>query len=112
MFDLVRNLKRKGYITAMLSNTEKPSVRHFEEQKYYDLFDPAVFSCVEGFRKPDPTIYKKLISVLKLRPEQIIFFDDKRENVDAAASLGIIAEQYTSFESLEKTLSQNNISFL
>ncbi len=38
-------------------------------------------------------------------PSEMIFVDDRQENVDAAAKLGITALLYTEFSELEKQLS-------
>ena len=44
MFSLARALHRSGYKTAVLSNTEAPSVEYFRQQDY-DMFDTVIFSC-------------------------------------------------------------------
>ncbi len=89
MFELAQTLQKNGYITAMLSNTEKPSVRFFHSKNYSTLFNPAVFSCEEGMRKPQPQIYQLLLRRLGLSGQEVAFIDDKPENIEAARAAGI-----------------------
>jgi HAD superfamily hydrolase (TIGR01509 family) len=41
-----------------------------------------------GCRKPEPRIFQILLDRLRAEPQKIIFVDDKKVNLDAAASLG------------------------
>ena len=42
-----------------------------------------------GMRKPDENIFNYLIKHHDLSPKRTLFIDDKKENTDAAESLGI-----------------------
>jgi len=88
VFKLVSVLKKNGYKTGFLSNTETPSMEFFHEQKY-NMFDVLVFSCKEGFRKPEKEIYEITLHRLNTRPEETLFIDDRIENIRGAESLGI-----------------------
>lgn len=88
VFKLAAGLHRRGYKTALLSNTEAPSVAFFHEQQY-GMFDAAVFSCLEGVSKPDPRIYGKVIDRLDTRPGSILLIDDSPENVRGAERAGM-----------------------
>ena len=39
--------------------------------------------------KPDPTIYSLTLDKLQILPEEAVYVDDKRENVDVAQQLGM-----------------------
>jgi putative hydrolase of the HAD superfamily len=82
----VSALKNKGYKIALLSNTEMPMVDYFRKRNY-DFFDFTVFSCVEGFIKPEKEIYEITLGKLNMKPEETVFIDDKQENVLAAKNL-------------------------
>jgi putative hydrolase of the HAD superfamily len=56
---------------------------------FYQCFEKVYFSYELGMRKPDPEIFNYLIDVLELSPKRTLFIDDKKENTDAAAKLGI-----------------------
>ncbi|MDR2758785.1 MAG: HAD family phosphatase [Spirochaetaceae bacterium] len=57
----------------------------------FDLPDSGIFSCEVGSIKPEEAIYRRLLSALGCEPEELVFFDDVRINVDKARSLGIQA---------------------
>ena len=40
-------------------------------------------------RKPDPQIFSYILNKHDLSPKRTLFIDDKKENTDAAAALGI-----------------------
>lgn len=84
------NLLRNRYKLAILSNHAKEWSEYMKQE--FDLFksfDPIIFSCDVGFRKPDPQIYEMALERLKCEPEECIFIDDKKRNTDAGEKLGI-----------------------
>lgn len=56
--------------------------------------------------KPDPEIYKLLLSRYSLRPADCIFIDDNPANVAAAQTLGIHAITFTNCPDLRKQLAE------
>lgn len=54
-----------------------------------DLVDLMVFDEEEGVAKPDARIYLRTLLRLGVQPEEAVFVDDKRENVEAARQLGM-----------------------
>lgn len=42
-----------------------------------------------GLRKPSPEIYRHAIDVLTVRPQDIVFVDDRPRNLDAARDVGL-----------------------
>lgn len=54
--------------------------------------------------KPSQEIYQMVEDILGVKPENILFFDDKSENVEAAAQRGWHARQYVSYEGLVRDL--------
>ena len=55
----------------------------------WSIFNQVFTSGHAGMRKPDPEFYRHVLHEIKLSPEEILFIDDKMENVLAAKSLGI-----------------------
>ena len=43
-----------------------------------------------GLQKPDPRIYRLTCERLALQPSEVVFVDDRQENVDAAQAFGMI----------------------
>jgi len=88
MFSLASRLRKKGYRTALLSNTEAAAMQHFY-QLQYDMFDVLVFSCAEGTRKPEREIYELTIRRLGSQPSQSVLIDDKQEYINGAKRAGL-----------------------
>ena len=87
--ELIRDLKAAGYKLYVLSNMSHEFIAYLRQKEVYAYFDGEVVSCEEGVVKPDPAIYRTLIDRYSLDVEQTMFIDDRRENVEVAASFGI-----------------------
>ncbi len=80
--------------------------------KHYDflkLFNGIVVSGTEGIRKPDQEIYQLLLDRYDLRPERLIFIDDKPENVETSEKLGFHGHVFESAEGLRDRLDTFNL---
>lgn len=88
MFTVAARLRKNGYKTALLSNTEAAAMQYFY-QLQYNMFDVLVFSCAEGTRKPEKKIYELTIQKLGSRPGQSVFIDDKPEYINGAKEAGL-----------------------
>ncbi len=88
MVKLLCQIKTR-YATACLTNTE-PEIAEVNRQKgLYALFDHAFLSTEMGRRKPDKEMFLAVIRRLAVPPGEIVFVDDKLENVAAADSAGM-----------------------
>jgi putative hydrolase of the HAD superfamily len=94
--ELLRDLKRRGLKTACLSNTND---RHWrtvmrEDPQYRPLaeLDYCLASHELGVMKPAERIYRLAERRMGYGGGQILFFDDKAENVHAARAAGWRAE--------------------
>ena len=63
-------------------------------------------SCYVGLRKPDRRIYQVALDVLRSDPEETVFIDDRAENAEAAASLGMHAIRYEGSAKLAAQLAE------
>ncbi|SHG42558.1 HAD-IA family hydrolase [Flavobacterium johnsoniae] len=93
--DFVKELSKK-YRLFLLSNTDSIHIATFEKTvgvpfytDFYNCFEKVHFSFEIGKRKPNANSYQHLIDEHNLVPEQTLFVDDKKENTDAAATLGL-----------------------
>ncbi|OPC78956.1 hypothetical protein B4N89_33110 [Embleya scabrispora] len=89
---------------ALLSNAPIEMARHIEEQDWSRLFRHRVFSADLGLAKPDARIYLHLCERLDARPDQLLFIDDRPENLTAARALGIESLHYTDTPTLRADL--------
>ena len=111
MFELVSNLHKNGFKTALLSNTEKPSVEFFRQQKY-DMFDLTIFSCEQGIEKPQKQIYLITAQRLSLLPQQCVFIDDRIECVEGANRAGLRGILFQNYPQLINELSLMGLKVL
>lgn len=86
---LIRDLKAAGYRLYVLSNMSCEFIAFLRKKEVYAYFDGEVVSCEEKVVKPMPEIYRRLIDRYSLDVKETMFIDDRKENVDVAATLGI-----------------------
>lgn len=107
MLELVRELKAAGHRLYGLSNWSAETFPLIcDDYPALKLLDGMVVSGNEGVIKPDPEIYKLLLSRYSLQPADCIFIDDNPANVAAAQTLGIRAIRFTSCSNLRTQLLQ------
>lgn len=89
MVALIKDLQRQGYQTALLSNVRESHAKIKRKLGFYDLFNPLLLSYEIGVSKPDSKAYEILLNQLKVPPQNVIFIDNKSENIAAAKALGL-----------------------
>jgi len=89
-------LLSKKYRLFLLTNTDEIHINEFEENvgasffsDFYQCFEKVYYSFEMGMRKPDSQIFSYILNKHDLSPKRTLFIDDKKENTDAAAALGI-----------------------
>ncbi|MCW3124532.1 MAG: HAD-superfamily hydrolase, subfamily variant 3 [Bacteroidetes bacterium] len=110
-FELLQRLRIKYKIYA-LSNI---NALHLEGIDNYmtaafgvdmrSYFDHAYYSHEMGLRKPETEIYQAVITNAGLDPAHTLFIDDKSENTEAAAALGMHVYHLINRDSLLEILS-------
>ena len=88
--ELIAELKSAGYRVFVLSNMSKEYIEYLRKMPVYSHFDGDVISCEVGLTKPEKEIYTLLLERFGLEPSQTMFIDDRKENVEAAAEVGIV----------------------
>ncbi len=87
--ELIAELKTAGYRLFVLSNMSKDYIEFLREMPVFQHFEGEIVSCEVGLIKPEREIYNLLLDRYNLVPEQTMFIDDRKPNVDAAAEVGI-----------------------
>lgn len=87
---LIKELKARGYRLYVLSNMAKEYIEYLRKLPVFSYFDGEVVSCEVGVGKPNPKIYEHLLSHYGLNPAETIFVDDRTDNVEVAAEVGIV----------------------
>jgi len=98
-------LKQRGLLTAILSNMGDNVLANMERTfDWLPRFDVLVWSYQLRMAKPDPAIYRHVLSKLGTEPEETLFLDDRPVNVQAAQALGMKAIQFSTVEQLREEL--------
>jgi putative hydrolase of the HAD superfamily len=98
-------LKQHGLLTAILSNMGDSVLASVEREfAWIKEFDVLVWSYQLHMAKPDPAIYLHTLQKLGTRPNETLFIDDKRVNVDAAIALGMKAVEFSTVDRLRTDL--------
>lgn len=110
VWQLIEELKSKGMDLYLLSNTNR---LHFEylENKYNvsKLFKSCVLSFEVGKRKPEPGIFKKLDQEADSPPENLVFIDDTKRNVEGARTSGLNGILFNSYSQLKEDLADFDV---
>jgi putative hydrolase of the HAD superfamily len=102
-FRLMRDIKAAGLRVGILSNIPRDFPR--DSVPVFAEADIAVYSCDIGIIKPEAGIYKKLMEKAGCLYEEIVFFDDKVDNVNKAKEFGIQAFLWDGAEQARKIVS-------
>ncbi len=96
---LIRALK-SHYRVVVLSNTNAIHVSFFKAAYPETLRDlEYIFASNEiGACKPEVKAYQTVMEYLQMRPEELVFLDDKAANVQAARAIGMQAIEFTAIE--------------
>jgi putative hydrolase of the HAD superfamily len=84
------------YQLFLLSNTDAIHIENFEEthgenfsNAFYQCFKKVYFSFEIGLRKPNANCFQYVINNHHLIPKETLFVDDRLDNIETAASLGL-----------------------
>jgi putative hydrolase of the HAD superfamily len=93
---LIEDLAAAGLPLALLSNAPGELAEAISELPVAAYFGHLLFSCELKLAKPDPECYNRALARLGASAEEVIFIDDRAENVAAAAALGLCSVHFTS----------------
>jgi len=95
LLKMILKLKSK-FSLMILSNTNSIHRKYFEKMllnyhglSFEDIFDNIFYSFDMKCRKPEKEIYQMVISKSGIKASNFIFFDDMKENIDAAKNVGM-----------------------
>ena len=93
---LIEDLRAAGLPLALLSNAPGELAGAIGRLPMASHFGQLLFSCELKLAKPDPECYTTALARLGVGPEDVIFIDDRSENVTAAAALDLQSVHFTS----------------
>ncbi|GKZ36940.1 hypothetical protein AbraIFM66950_008205 [Aspergillus brasiliensis] len=77
------------YMMSNISRLDYDQLREAHASYVWDVFDGIFASGYVGMRKPDRCFYELVLERVKVSPEEVVFVDDRLENVKAAEELGM-----------------------
>ena len=89
MYELVQELKQKGYGIYLLSNASHRQHEYWKKVTVAPLFDGTFISADEGVMKPGCEYFLRALNRFGLKAEECFFVDDMPSNVEGAAFCGI-----------------------
>ena len=82
-------LRRRGFKTYIFSNTNDLAIEHVRRNfPFFQNFDGYIFSCEVGGMKPQPEIYAAMEAMTGRRGADLIYLDDRAENIAAGVARG------------------------
>ena len=105
--DLIRDLSRTENRLFVLSNMHLASIAYLEQHHdIWTMFDGIVISSRIQMVKPERQIYTYLLNRYQLQPGETVFIDDIKENLAAAASMGIRTIRFVNPSQCQRDLAQ------
>jgi len=105
MIAIQAELKRKGVPSYIFSNTNDLAIEHIRHAfPFFANFDGYVLSYEVGAMKPDPKIYMAVEGLIGQSGANILFLDDRAENVEAGQKRGWQTIQHSSPASSRSTI--------
>lgn len=107
MVALVAELADAGRRIALLSNVPEELAAHYEaHHSWLGYFEVRAFSCRIGHIKPDPDAFLWCRDALGQDAGSILFVDDRRDNVQAAETIGMHGHLFTTPAGLRSRLAR------
>jgi putative hydrolase of the HAD superfamily len=106
--DLLNRL-RKNYSLACLSNNNELHWGRIEKIGLDRYFDHLYISHLTGLVKPGIEAFEYVINDLGCPAEEILFFDDNQECINAAASVGMKSHKVNGVAEIKNILLKMNI---
>ena len=104
--EFLRELKNRNFKIYILSNLSEQSYQFIKEYDFFELVDGGIYSYEEKLCKPDRKIYKKLLEKYSLIPEETIFIDDHKENIEVAKKMGIYGVIFADLEKVKREVEE------
>ena len=108
--DLITGLATAGQRLALLSNAPADVAEAVRALPVAGYFEHLVFSCALKSAKPDPECFQATLARLGAEPADVIFLDDRPDNVAGAAALGMVSFQFTDAQAARADLARHGIA--
>ena len=91
---VVAEVRASGTPCHLATNQQSVRADHMRAVlRYEDVLDGCFYSYEMGAAKPDPAYFEHIVAALDLPADRLLFVDDRPDNVAAARSVGLMAEE-------------------
>lgn len=98
----------KAYPLYLLSNTNEKHLDHVKNNfQFLGYFKECFLSYLIGSMKPEKQIYEYVLKHIKFLPEEILYIDDKTQNILTAQELGINSHRFVDTQELDNFIKSN-----
>ena len=113
MVEWAQRLQNAGILTGILSNIGDAMEQGVRAKfTWIDGFTHATWSHTLKMRKPEPEIYAAAAHGLGVEPSQVLFIDDREDNVAGARAVGMRAVVYGPHAEFERELERMGLGAL
>jgi putative hydrolase of the HAD superfamily len=104
----IQHLRHKGIPCYLATNQEQYRAAYImKEMGFADKFDGIFFSAHVGYMKPQTEFFEHVLRKMDpILPHEMLFWDDRPENVDSARQAGMLAEVYTNFVDFQRKMGE------
>jgi putative hydrolase of the HAD superfamily len=94
IISMLEALKKKEILIGLISNCFSEEAKVIRQSVLFPYFDAFCLSYEQGCQKPEPEIFEKCLSMLKLKPEECLYVGDGGSHeLEAASKIGMKAVQ-------------------
>lgn len=113
MIEMMKKLKSLYGLKIAIVNNEgrelnEHRIRNFGINTFVDFF---ISSCFVHFRKPDADIFRIALDIALVKPDEVLYIDDRSMFVSVAEGLGITSICHTDYTSTKEKLKAAGLEF-
>ena len=104
--DIARELSRRPGLCLMTLNNESAELNLHRIAAFglREMFTAFLSSCWLGVRKPQPVIFERALAIAQVKPERVVFVDDREQNLAPARAQGMQTILFTGADALRESL--------
>jgi putative hydrolase of the HAD superfamily len=108
MIQLIRDVKKKYGLKVASVNNEGRELMTYRLGAFdlHSVIDYFISSCYVHFRKPDADIWRVALDVSQVKPEQVLYVEDRPLFVQIARGLGINAVEHIDCDTTKKIFAE------
>jgi len=112
MVDWAVTISQSGFKSGILSNIPFEIAGVFKDLDWVKGFTHNTWSCYLRMAKPDPAIYHHVLEAIQTPAEEVLFLDDRQENVLSAEAVGLQGIIFRNVQQLQEELRARGLSNL